>query len=64
MNGAPKPPSTADGFDPPESADEPEREDASAPLELALEELEFVSVPKSLRILGVYPAHRFRETFK
>jgi prephenate dehydratase len=33
-------------------------------LELALEELEFVSVPKSLRILGVYPAHRFRETFK
>jgi excinuclease ABC subunit C len=38
MNGAPKPPSAADGFDPPESADEPEREDASAPLELALEE--------------------------
>jgi prephenate dehydratase len=33
-------------------------------LELALEELEFVSVPRSLRILGVYPAHRFRETFK
>ena len=33
-------------------------------LELALEELEFVSRPKSLRILGVYPAHRFRETFK
>ncbi|MFY9692622.1 MAG: prephenate dehydratase [Xanthobacteraceae bacterium] len=33
-------------------------------LELALEELEFVSVPKSLRIVGVYPAHRFRETFK
>jgi prephenate dehydratase len=33
-------------------------------LELALEELEFVSVPKSLRILGVYPAHRFRESFK
>ena len=33
-------------------------------LELALEELEFVSVPKSLRILGVYPAHRFRDTFK
>jgi len=33
-------------------------------LELALEELEFVSVPKSLRILGVYRAHRFRETFK
>jgi prephenate dehydratase len=33
-------------------------------LELALEELEFVSVPKTLRILGVYPAHRFRATFK
>ena len=33
-------------------------------LELALEELEFVSQPKSLRILGVYPGHRFRETFK
>jgi prephenate dehydratase len=33
-------------------------------LELALEELEFVSQPKSLKILGVYPAHRFRETFK
>jgi prephenate dehydratase len=33
-------------------------------LELALEELEFVSQPKSLRILGVYPAHRYRETFK
>jgi prephenate dehydratase len=33
-------------------------------LELALEELEFVSVPRSLRILGVYPAHRFRDTFK
>ena len=33
-------------------------------LELALEELEFVSVAKSLRILGVYPAHRLRETFK
>ena len=32
-------------------------------LELALEELEFVSQPKSLRILGVYPAHRFRERF-
>jgi prephenate dehydratase len=29
-------------------------------LELALEELEFVSRPKSLKILGVYPAHRFR----
>jgi prephenate dehydratase len=33
-------------------------------LELALEELEFVSQPKSLRILGVYPAHRYRDTFK
>ena len=33
-------------------------------LELALEELEFVSRPKTLKILGVYPAHRFRETFK
>jgi prephenate dehydratase len=32
--------------------------------ELALEELEFVSQPKSLKILGVYPGHRFRETFK
>ena len=33
-------------------------------LELALEELEFVSRPKSLKILGVYSAHRFRETYK
>ena len=33
-------------------------------LELALEELEFVSQPKSLKILGVYPAHRFRDKFK
>ncbi len=33
-------------------------------LELALEELEFVSQPRSLKILGVYPAHPFRETFK
>jgi prephenate dehydratase len=33
-------------------------------LELALEELEFVSQPKSLKILGVYPGQRFRETFK
>ena len=33
-------------------------------LELALEELEFVSQPKSLKILGVYPAHTFRETIK
>jgi prephenate dehydratase len=34
------------------------------PLALALEELEFFSQPKSLKILGVYPAHPFRETFK
>jgi prephenate dehydratase len=33
-------------------------------LELALEELEFVCRPKSLKILGVYPAHRFRATLK
>jgi prephenate dehydratase len=33
-------------------------------LELALEELEFVSQPQSLKILGVYREHRFRETFK
>ncbi|MFY9899184.1 MAG: prephenate dehydratase domain-containing protein, partial [Xanthobacteraceae bacterium] len=33
-------------------------------LELALEELEFVSQPKSLKILGVYPGHRLRDTFK
>jgi prephenate dehydratase len=33
-------------------------------LELAFEELEFVSQSKSLKILGVYPAHAFRETFK
>ncbi len=32
-------------------------------LELALEELEFVSQPKTLKILGVYPTHRFREKF-
>ena len=31
-------------------------------LALALEELEFFSQPKTLKILGVYPAHRFRET--
>jgi prephenate dehydratase len=29
-------------------------------LELALEELDFVARPKSVKILGVYPAHRFR----
>jgi len=33
-------------------------------LELALEELEFVSQPKSLKILGVYPGHPFRETIR
>jgi prephenate dehydratase len=32
--------------------------------ELALQELEFVSQPDTLRILGVYPGHRFRETLK
>ena len=32
-------------------------------LELALEELAFVSQPKTLKILGVYPAHRYRKTF-
>jgi prephenate dehydratase len=32
-------------------------------LELALEELKFVSQPKTLRILGVYPTHRSREKF-
>jgi prephenate dehydratase len=31
-------------------------------LELALEELEFVSRPGTVKILGVYPAHRFRKT--
>jgi prephenate dehydratase len=30
-------------------------------LELALEELKFVSQPHTLRILGVYPGHKFRE---
>jgi prephenate dehydratase len=29
-------------------------------LELALEELEFVSRPRSMKILGVYPAHKLR----
>jgi excinuclease ABC subunit C len=38
MNGAPKPPFATAGFDPPESADEPEREDASPPLDIALDE--------------------------
>lgn len=33
-------------------------------LELALEELKFVTQPKTLKILGVYPAHRYRETFR
>jgi prephenate dehydratase len=33
-------------------------------LELALEELEFVTQPKTLKILGVYPAHKYRETFR
>jgi len=30
-------------------------------LELALEELAFVSQPKTLKILGVYPAHPYRK---
>jgi prephenate dehydratase len=33
-------------------------------LELALEELDFVTQKNTLKILGVYPAHRYRETFK
>jgi prephenate dehydratase len=33
-------------------------------LELALEELEFVSQRNTLKILGVYPGHPFRETFR
>jgi prephenate dehydratase len=32
-------------------------------LDRALEELAFVSQPKSVKILGVYRAHRFRDTF-
>jgi prephenate dehydratase len=32
-------------------------------LERALEELEFVTQPKSLKVLGVYAAHPFRATF-
>jgi prephenate dehydratase len=32
-------------------------------LELALEELDFVCQPKTLKILGVYPAHLFRKKF-
>jgi prephenate dehydratase len=33
-------------------------------LELALEELDFVCQPKTLKILGVYPAHKMRKKFK
>jgi prephenate dehydratase len=33
-------------------------------LELAFEELAFVSQPRSFKILGVYPTNRFRETLK
>jgi prephenate dehydratase len=33
-------------------------------LKLALEELAFFSQPESMKILGVYPAHPFRETVK
>ncbi|AMN45134.1 prephenate dehydratase [Rhodoplanes sp. Z2-YC6860] len=32
-------------------------------VELALEELDFVCQPKTLKILGVYPAHPFRKKF-
>jgi prephenate dehydratase len=32
-------------------------------LQLALEELQFVSQPNSLKILGVYPGHKYRDTF-
>jgi len=32
-------------------------------LELALDELKFVSQPNSLKILGVYPGHKYRDTF-
>jgi len=38
MNGASKPPASADDFDPAEPQGEPEREEASAPLDLDLEE--------------------------
>jgi len=38
MNGAPKPPAIIDGFDPPESADEPERDEPSPPLDIAVDE--------------------------
>jgi len=34
------------------------------PLALALEELDFFTQKKSLKILGVYPAHPFRETLR
>ena len=37
MTGAPKSPA-ADGYDPPETLDEPERDEASAPLDIALDE--------------------------
>ena len=32
-------------------------------LELAFEELDFICQPKTLKILGVYPAHPFRKKF-
>ena len=38
MTGQPKPPAVPDGFDPPETLDEPERDEASPPLDLALDE--------------------------
>jgi len=34
------------------------------PLARALEELGFFTQPGSLRILGIYPANKFRATFK
>jgi prephenate dehydratase len=37
---------------------------ADRALELALEELKFVSQPGSLRILGVYPAHSYRASLR
>ena len=38
MNGAPKPPAIIDGFDPPEPADEAERDEPSPPLDIAVDE--------------------------
>jgi prephenate dehydratase len=33
-------------------------------LELALDELKFAAQPDSLKILGVYPGHKYRDTFR